>query len=92
MATLFDALGSEPRMTVLGLFEPEGAELSAKEVAAKVGWPLSNTSYHVKILRNGGLIRTVREEPRRGAVEKYQGLTPAGRIALGLVEVAEGMV
>lgn len=48
---------------------------SSKELAALIGLPIPNISYHVGILRDLGLIRVVRETPRRGAVERHYQAT-----------------
>jgi DNA-binding transcriptional ArsR family regulator len=49
---------------------------SPKEIASAIGLPLPNISYHVKILREAGLITLDRTEPRRGAVEHFYRQTP----------------
>lgn len=42
-----------------------------KDLAEKLGTPLPNVSYHVKILREAGLIELARTEPRRGALAHF---------------------
>lgn len=49
---------------------------SPKEIAHAIGLPLPNTSYHVKILRDAGLIVLDRTEPRRGALEHFYRHAP----------------
>jgi DNA-binding transcriptional ArsR family regulator len=44
---------------------------SPSEIAAEVGAPLTNVSYHVRKLRALGLIKLVRKTPKRGVVEHY---------------------
>ena len=46
-------------------------EMSGSEVAAALEDAPSNLYYHLDRLREAGLIRLVRTEPRRGATEKY---------------------
>ena len=46
-------------------------EASPNELANELGEGLSQTSYHIKVLRDLGLIELQRTEPRRGAVEHY---------------------
>lgn len=47
-------------------------EMSTSELSAALGDDApTNLYYHVHRLRSAGLIRLVRTEPRRGAVEKY---------------------
>jgi hypothetical protein len=47
----------------------ENRVASPHEIAAELGAPLSNTSYHVRRLRTLGLIELVERVVRRGAVE-----------------------
>ena len=44
---------------------------SPKELAAELGTPIGNISYHVRELEQLGLIELVEEKPRRGAVEHF---------------------
>jgi DNA-binding transcriptional ArsR family regulator len=44
---------------------------SPSEIAAEIGAPLTNVSYHVRKLRSLGLIKLVRKLPKRGVVEHY---------------------
>lgn len=46
-------------------------EMSATELKAAIEGAPSNLHYHVDRLREAGLIRLQRTEPRRGATEKY---------------------
>ena len=48
---------------------------SPKELAARLGLSIPSVSYHVGILRDLGLIKVVRETPRRGAVERHYKAT-----------------
>lgn len=45
--------------------------MSPKELADELGAPLSDVSYHVRVLRELGVIELVRTEPVRGAVAHY---------------------
>lgn len=80
------ALGHPARREILRIFD-EGIA-SPKEIAARVGLPLPNVSYHVKILRDLGLIELKRTTPRRGAVEHHymarerRSLSPRGAASL----------
>lgn len=42
-------------------------------------WPLGTVSYHVRTLKEVGLIRAKGTVPRRGAVEHYYGLSKLGQ-------------
>jgi DNA-binding transcriptional ArsR family regulator len=44
---------------------------SPNELAKKLGEPLTNVSYHVRMLHDLGCIELVDTEPRRGALEHY---------------------
>lgn len=49
---------------------------SPSEIAAEIGAPLTNVSYHVRKLRSLGLIKLVRKTPKRGVVEHYYSAKP----------------
>lgn len=80
------ALAHPARREILRIFD-EGIA-SPKEIAAQVKLPLPNVSYHVKILRDLGLIELKRTTPRRGAVEHHyvarerRSLSPRGAASL----------
>jgi DNA-binding transcriptional ArsR family regulator len=44
---------------------------SPSEIAAEIGAPLTNVSYHIRKLRALGLIKLVRKTPKRGVIEHY---------------------
>jgi predicted transcriptional regulator len=56
-------------MQILGLLDDRTA--SPSEIAAELGTPLSNTSYHVRQLAALGLIHLVSRTARRGAIEHH---------------------
>jgi DNA-binding MarR family transcriptional regulator len=45
--------------------------LSPSEISEQLGVPIGNVSYHVRQLDQLGLIKLVRETPRRGAIEHH---------------------
>jgi DNA-binding transcriptional ArsR family regulator len=49
---------------------------SPSEIAAEIGAPLTNVSYHVRKLRALGLIKLVRKTPKRGVIEHYYSAQP----------------
>jgi DNA-binding transcriptional ArsR family regulator len=57
------------RIQILGLLD--GRTASPSDIAAELGTPLSNTSYHVRQLVSLGFLRLVRRAARRGAIEHY---------------------
>ena len=50
-------------------------EVSPTEMSKALGEELSQVSYHVKVLKDDGMIEETRTEPRRGAVEHYYRAT-----------------
>lgn len=66
------ALAHPLRVRLLSLLEQRTA--SPNEIAKEIGAPLANVSYHVRQLERLGLIKLVKETPRRGAVEHYYRL------------------
>lgn len=48
---------------------------SPKELAKELDEGLSQVSYHVKVLKDFGMIEMIKTEPRRGAVEHYYRAT-----------------
>src|SRR3954464_12644437 len=49
---------------------------SPSEIAAEIGAPLTNVSYHVRKLRSLGLIKLVKKTPKRGVIEHYYSAKP----------------
>jgi DNA-binding transcriptional ArsR family regulator len=47
-----------------------------RAVAAELGLPLSNVSYHVRKLVENGLLTLLRTEPARGAIAHYYVCSP----------------
>jgi DNA-binding transcriptional ArsR family regulator len=53
---------------------------SPSEIAAEIGAPLTNVSYHVRKLRTLGLIKLVRKTPKRGVIEHYYSANARHRV------------
>ncbi len=66
------ALAHPLRVRILGALEHRTA--SPNELAEELGAPLGNVSYHMRQLAGLGLVKLVKETPRRGAVEHYYSL------------------
>jgi DNA-binding transcriptional ArsR family regulator len=64
---LGDAMRHPLRARLLGVLSERAA--SPRDLADEVGAPLSNTSYHVRVLRDLRLIEVVSREPVRGALK-----------------------
>jgi DNA-binding transcriptional ArsR family regulator len=68
------ALAHPLRASILTLLEQRTA--SPNELAHELAAPLTNVSYHVKILANAGLIELVRTSRRRGATAHHYRAIP----------------
>ncbi len=66
------ALAHPLRVSILSFLEQRTA--SPNEIAGELGVSLGNVSYHVRQLEKLGLIKLIKETPRRGAVEHYYRL------------------
>ncbi|HEX8648943.1 MAG TPA: helix-turn-helix domain-containing protein [Thermoleophilaceae bacterium] len=67
--TLAKAYSHPLRIHILELLD--GRIASPRELAAELGAPLSNTSYHVRQLVSFGLVELVARTARRGAIEHH---------------------
>ena len=70
---LVKSLAHELRAEILAILNERMA--SPNELAKELGEGLSQVSYHVKVLKDYNVIRLVKTEPRRGAVEHYYRAT-----------------
>jgi DNA-binding transcriptional ArsR family regulator len=83
------ALNHPTRQQILAeLRDRAPAPASPSELAGVLGEGLSQVSYHVKILRELGVLKLVRTEPRRGAVEHYYCETGKATDRLDVVDLA----
>jgi DNA-binding transcriptional ArsR family regulator len=73
------ALAHPIRMKILGILDQRTA--TPKELAAALGLPLENVSYHVRTLKDFGFIKLEKTRQVRGAVEHHYKL--AGRPQIG---------
>ncbi len=67
--TLVKVVAHPLRVQALSVLTERSA--SPKELAAELGAPVGNVSYHVRELEDVGLIELVDEKKRRGAVEHF---------------------
>ncbi len=72
------ALGHPIRQRILQVLNEEVA--SPNQLAGKLDEPLSNVSYHVKILESCDAIELVRTQPVRGALEHFYRATMRARL------------
>ncbi|HEY5815575.1 MAG TPA: winged helix-turn-helix domain-containing protein [Solirubrobacterales bacterium] len=70
---LIKSLAHELRAEILAILNERMA--SPNELSKELDEGLSQVSYHVKVLKDYGVIRLVKTEPRRGAVEHYYRAT-----------------
>ncbi len=71
---LMRVLAKPQRIHILAILAERIA--SPKEISEETGENLGSVSYHVKVLRDHGLIELERKTPRRGAVEHfYRGVS-----------------
>ncbi len=69
------ALSHPLRVRMLTVLNQTAA--SPSQLSEQLGEPLGNVSYHMRFLADLDLVRLVRTEPRRGAVEHYyEALVP----------------
>jgi DNA-binding transcriptional ArsR family regulator len=72
---IMKALSHPLRVRMLTLLNQKVS--SPSELAEELGEPLGNVSYHMRFLADLKMVKLVRTEPRRGAVEHYyQALEP----------------
>ena len=67
-AEILGALSHPLRLSVM---RAATDEISPKKLADAFGESVQLVSYHVRILRDAGLLELTRTEPRRGAVEHF---------------------
>jgi DNA-binding transcriptional ArsR family regulator len=76
---LVKALAHPIRVRILGILEHRTA--TPKELAAELGLPLENTSYHVRALKKFGFIKLERKRQVRGAVEHHYRAVARPRVS-----------
>jgi DNA-binding transcriptional ArsR family regulator len=73
---LLEPISNQIRIDILRMLNQEPA--SASDLAPRLREPVSNVSYHFKVLRNAGSIEAVRTERCRGALKTtYRATVPA---------------
>jgi DNA-binding transcriptional ArsR family regulator len=67
------ALGHEVRRAIMGVFVAQGVgtPVSPREVSGMLRQPLSNVSYHVRVLADCGAIKLVTTRPVRGSMQHF---------------------
>lgn len=96
VAETLDTVRHPTRMKVLVVLSQEKVDrspdaskkeggLSPNDIRQLTGVTLGAMAYHVRTLRNKGLVKLRREARVRGAVEHFYELTPAGQRAANAV-------
>jgi DNA-binding transcriptional ArsR family regulator len=80
LATGMLGFGHPIRVQALVLLE---AETSPRDLAEQINAPLGVVSYHVRMLREYGLVEQTRTEPRRGALAHYYQRTEFADTLIG---------
>lgn len=79
LANLLLGFGHEVRLRIVQTMR-DGKEYSPKQLADILApAPLGVVAYHVRMMRQYGLMVEVRTEPRRGALMHFYMLTPQAR-------------
>lgn len=82
------ATGHPLRFKILLAIQKAG-QAGPKGLSELLEESLPLTSYHVKILKKGGLLELVGTEPRRGAIAHFYELTDKSRLVLAVIERME---
>jgi DNA-binding transcriptional ArsR family regulator len=83
---LLNALGHPLRRDILRAMA-DGKVVSPRELSEVLGQPLSNVSYHVRVLVQSEAVTLVRTKPTRGSIQHFYRSTvqaPWARQVLGL--------
>jgi DNA-binding transcriptional ArsR family regulator len=84
---LFKALGHPLRRRILEALNEQ--ESSPSQLAERLGEPLGNVSYHVKILEQSGAAELIKTEPVRGAIEHFYRPTARAAVSSAPLELDE---
>lgn len=61
----------------------DGRVASPNELAEALDEPLTNVSYHVRMMHDLAVLELVEIEPRRGALEHYYRLAAVATVTVG---------
>lgn len=77
-AAIFEALGHPIRRRVLGamLAPPANQPQSPKTISKRLDLPLSNVSYHVRVLAECGAVSLINAKPIRGSIQHFYAVSP----------------
>lgn len=89
---LLTALGHPLRRRILREMA-DGIAISPRELSTALGQPLSNVSYHVRVLVGCDAVKLIEAKPARGSIEHFYRSAveaPWARQVLGLGESSGG--
>jgi DNA-binding transcriptional ArsR family regulator len=76
---LAKAMAHPLRVRILALLDEQRA--SPSDLASELGVPVENVAYHVRVLREYGLVRLVRRAVRGAAVQHYYETVPRPQVS-----------
>lgn len=82
VAEVGKALSHPLRVAIVRELRGSSKPISPIEFSKRHDIPIGNVSYHVKALRQAGVAKVVKREPRRGAMENFHSLDGPNRLAL----------
>jgi DNA-binding transcriptional ArsR family regulator len=65
----------------------DGKPVSPRQLSSALGAPLSNVSYHVRVLADRGAVTLVKARPTRGSVEHFYRSTVEAPWAMQVLEL-----
>jgi len=83
------ALSHPLRRAILASMPDEGDGVSPNIISKEMNEPLTNVSYHVRMLADLEMITSSGTTPRRGALEHYYVRTPLGQKAAKISKMME---
>ncbi|MBS1885993.1 MAG: helix-turn-helix transcriptional regulator [Actinobacteria bacterium] len=86
-ADLLVALRHELRRQILRAMFEEGAAISPRRLSEVLKEPLSNVSYHVRVLADHGAVALVDQKPVRGSMQHFYSPTVEEPWALAVLGV-----
>ena len=89
-ALLFRGLGHPLRLRILLALENESETLSPSDLGQRLRVALGLVAYHVRTLRDDGLLELVDTRVARGSLQSFYRLSDRGRRARRLLEAACG--
>lgn len=86
---LLAALHHPIRRAILREIDASEDPISPRQLAEKIGKPVSNTSYHIRILDECKAVKLIGTAPVRGTLQHFYVMTVEEPWALALLGLAE---